>query len=90
MHQCEERACVAAGEMQAFYVAMPAEVERTMRLAGEAFHEYRQQSPDAGADFLKRAADEIMNLGEALIERCSAETGLGVDRLVGERGWTPG
>ncbi len=71
-----------------FYEATPAEAERTMRLVEAAFHEYRQQPPDARADFLERAADEIMNLGDALIERCSAETGLGVDRLVGERGRT--
>ena len=40
------------------------------------------------AGFLERIAEEILNLGDALIERAGLETALPAARLVGERGRT--
>ncbi len=40
------------------------------------------------ADFLDRIAEEILALGDALIERCGLESGLPPGRLTGERGRT--
>ncbi|WP_221584885.1 aldehyde dehydrogenase (NADP(+)) [Microbacterium sp. G2-8] len=56
--------------------------------AAEAFSSFRSLSPDAHADFLDAAADEIDALGDALIDRATQETGLPVARLTGERART--
>jgi alpha-ketoglutaric semialdehyde dehydrogenase len=73
-----------------FHEASDAEVERAMTLMAEAFPVFRQIDPEKRAEFLDRAADEILNLGDELIERGSAETALPEARLVGERGRTMG
>ena len=73
-----------------FAAATPLEVDRAMQLAGEAFPIYRRKSGEERAVFLETIADEIEGLGDALIERCDAETGLGIPRLTGERGRTVG
>ncbi|MCZ6635601.1 MAG: aldehyde dehydrogenase (NADP(+)) [bacterium] len=73
-----------------FHEASPEEVERTMQLAEQAFHIYRKMPAAKRADFLERAAEEIENTGEALIERCQVETALPEARLIGERGRTVG
>jgi NADP-dependent aldehyde dehydrogenase len=69
----------------AFHEATEAQVDSALELADRAFHEYRRRTPEETALFLERAADEIMALGDALIERANAETALGPDRLSGER-----
>ena len=73
-----------------FHEASDAEVERAMALATEAFQAFRQIDAEKRAEFLDRAADEILNLGDELIERGTAETALPEGRLVGERGRTMG
>jgi alpha-ketoglutaric semialdehyde dehydrogenase len=74
----------------AFGGASRAQMEEACRLAALACNPYRQQSPEARARFLETIAENILELGEALIERCMAETGLPRGRLEGERGRTVG
>ncbi len=67
-----------------------ADVDAAMRAADAAFVEYRQTTGEARATFLERIADEIVALGDALIERAHLETGLPAARLTGERARTVG
>lgn len=80
----------ATGEALAplFYEATEAEIDRAAQKAEEAFQVYRRKSGAERAAFLEAIADEIMALGDALIERCQQETGLPTGRLQGERGRT--
>lgn len=64
------------------------QVEQACTLAWAAFDPYRDTTPAARAAFLDAIADAIEALGEALIERAMAETGLPQARLQGERGRT--
>lgn len=64
------------------------QVEQACALAWAAFDPYRDTTPAARAAFLDAIADAIEALGEALIERAMAETGLPQARLQGERGRT--
>jgi NADP-dependent aldehyde dehydrogenase len=73
-----------------FYEGNEQDVEHALRQAEEAFAVYRQTAPEARAAFLDRIADEIMALGDELIERCRLETALPADRLTGERARTCG
>ncbi|MFC3174003.1 aldehyde dehydrogenase (NADP(+)) [Novosphingobium bradum] len=65
-----------------------ADVERACGLADEAFDPFRALPLGARADFLERIAANILGIGDALIERAMAETGLPRGRLEGERGRT--
>ncbi|WP_281545309.1 aldehyde dehydrogenase (NADP(+)) [Grimontia sp. SpTr1] len=56
--------------------------------ADKAFGSYRHTSPKHRARFLRKIAENIMSLGDELIERGTLETGLPLARLVGERGRT--
>ncbi len=67
-----------------------AEVARACALADEAFHSYRETDPETRARFLETVADNIEAIGDALIERAMAESGLPRTRLEGERGRTCG
>jgi len=71
-----------------FVVAMPPEVNSAVVAADAAFDALRGKSADERAKFLEAIADEIMNLGDALLERAEAETGLPRGRLEIERGRT--
>lgn len=71
-----------------FYAANDAEVERAASLAGEAFAAYSSKPARERARFLRAAAGNIESLGEALVERATAETGLPPDRIRSERGRT--
>jgi NADP-dependent aldehyde dehydrogenase len=71
-----------------FYEATISEIDRTLELANRAFYKYRQRSAEDIAGFLDRMADEIMNLGDTLIERATAETALPEARLQSERART--
>lgn len=71
-----------------FYEATSAEADEAMALAAKAFEEYRRQPPEKVAGFLDRIAEEILKLGDELIQRTSAETGLPEARLTGERNRT--
>src|SRR5687767_4481850 len=68
-----------------FHEATPAEIDRAARKSFEAFQTYRNISGKKKADFLICVADEIMALGDTLINRCMEETGLAEARLVSER-----
>jgi 2,5-dioxopentanoate dehydrogenase len=67
-----------------------AEVNRACDLAWAAFDSYRETSLEARAAFLEAIAAEIMDLGDELVERACAETGLPRGRIEGERGRTVG
>ncbi len=66
------------------------EVERAASLASEAFDVYRSVPLVKRAAFLEAIADNILGLGDELIERAHAESGLPVPRLQGERARTVG
>jgi NADP-dependent aldehyde dehydrogenase len=74
----------------AFAFAGPEEVERACALAWEVFHTYRETGLEERARFLETIAANIMDLGDALVERASAETGLPRARIEGERARTVG
>lgn len=67
-----------------------AEVEQACQLAWDAFDDYRETSLEARATFLETIASEIEAIGDELIERAMAESGLPRARLEGERGRTCG
>lgn len=71
-----------------FHEASQAEVDKAVEKAAAAFLEYSKKSPSEKADFLDAIGDEIMALGDDLIERCMKESGLPEGRLTGERGRT--
>lgn len=66
------------------------DVDRAVGLATRAFDSYRNLPLERRAAFLEAIADEIMALGDVLIERAHAESGLPLARLTGERGRTVG
>lgn len=69
-----------------FFEATPGEIDRACTAAAEAFRRGRKRPFEQTAQFLEAVADEIMGLGEMLLQRASLETGLPVDpRLIGER-----
>ena len=82
----------ATGERMgpAFPGATPSDVDRACALAWAAFPAYRETGLEARATFLETIAEEIMALGDPLIERVIAETGLPRPRVEGERGRTCG
>ncbi|HKR46520.1 MAG TPA: aldehyde dehydrogenase family protein, partial [Paraburkholderia sp.] len=67
-----------------------AEVERAASLAAAAFDSYRHAPLARRAAFLEAIAENILALGDELIERAQAETGLPAQRLQGERARTVG
>ncbi|WP_111498454.1 aldehyde dehydrogenase (NADP(+)) [Marinobacter bohaiensis] len=68
----------------------PADIERACQLAADAFDTYRETGLEARATFLETVASEIEGIGDELIERAMAESGLPRARLEGERGRTCG
>jgi NADP-dependent aldehyde dehydrogenase len=66
------------------------EVERAAKLAEVAFDSFRNTTPEQRACLLEAIAENIVAIGDELIERANAETGLPVARLQGERGRTVG
>jgi NADP-dependent aldehyde dehydrogenase len=72
----------------AFHEATPAEIDRALALADEAFPACRRVPPGGIAAFLERIAEELLASGEALVDEAVAETGLPRERLAGERGRT--
>jgi len=71
-----------------FYPATLAEVDEAMNLADKAFAEYKHIDRNRKAAFLRSIADEINALGDEMIERAMAESGLPAVRLQGERART--
>ncbi|TDV33634.1 NADP-dependent aldehyde dehydrogenase [Paraburkholderia caballeronis] len=74
----------------AYGMGTQADVERACALAWDALDQYRETTLDVRSGFLHTCADEIESLGDALIERAMAETGLPRVRLQGERARTTG
>src|SRR6185503_9255606 len=68
-----------------FHEASPAEVALALEAAATAFVRYRACSGAERAKLLEAIAAEIEALGDELIQRASAETGLPVARITGER-----
>jgi 2,5-dioxopentanoate dehydrogenase len=67
-----------------------AEVRRACALAWEAFDAYRETGLESRAKFLEEIAQAILDLGDELVERAVAESGLPRGRIEGERGRTVG
>lgn len=67
-----------------------ADVEAACALAADAFDVFRETSLEERANFLETIAHEIEALGDELIARAVAESGLPEGRLMGERGRTCG
>src|SRR5690625_5459979 len=59
-----------------------------MEMATEAFEAYKALSAERRADFLCRIGEEIMALGDKLIQQDVTESGLPEQRIIGERGRT--
>ncbi len=70
--------------------ATASEIDRALKAAQEVFNAYRAMGADKHAELLDAIADAIEALGEPLLERAHAETGLPMPRLTGERGRTTG
>ena len=73
-----------------FVNATTAELTAAVLAAHKAFPLYSALPAAERAAFLEAIAEEILALGDALIERCVAESGLPVGRITGERGRTCG
>lgn len=73
---------------EAFIEATSTEVDAAVEKAATAFSIYKAISYEKRAQFLDTIADEIMNLGDVLLERASGESGLPIGRFQGERGRT--
>ena len=71
-----------------FLISTQVQINTVVSAAGKAFDIYRKKDKNSIADFLDRAAEEILKLGDALLERCHLETALPLARLTGERGRT--
>lgn len=71
-----------------FYEATRQEIDAAIQNAEATFLPYSSRSGQERALFLEKIADEIMALGDGLLQRCNEETGLPLARLTGERGRT--
>ncbi|TMV07412.1 aldehyde dehydrogenase (NADP(+)) [Arenibacterium halophilum] len=78
------------GDGHAVSRGTPAEVDRAVQAAEDAFWTYGYSSRDTRAAFLDAIADEIEARGPDITAIGTAETGLPVARLEGERGRTTG
>jgi NADP-dependent aldehyde dehydrogenase len=66
------------------------DVSRACELAWAAFDTYRSVPLEQRAAFLEAVAQSILDLGDELVERCIAESGLLRGRVEGERNRTVG
>jgi NADP-dependent aldehyde dehydrogenase len=71
-----------------FVEANSAEIELAMRKSQSAFLQFKNTSGKQRALFLRAIVEEITALGDDLIQRCMAETGLPEARFKGERART--
>jgi 2,5-dioxopentanoate dehydrogenase len=72
----------------AFLEATPDEIDRALGLAADAAPALRSCPSEKIAGFLDTIASEIEALGDELLQTASAESGLPIDRLTGERART--
>jgi alpha-ketoglutaric semialdehyde dehydrogenase len=68
-----------------FYEADEGDIERAFALAESALDPLDRTSAEERAGFLENIAEQIISLGDELLERASTETGLPLKRLTGER-----
>lgn len=73
-----------------FADATEVEVNSAIESAQQAFTSYSQLSPEKRATFLRTIGEQIIELGDELIDTACAETGLPAMRIQGERGRTVG
>src|ERR1700733_7829830 len=73
-----------------FSAAGRQDVEKACALAQASFDPYRQSAPALRARFLETCGEKILALGDALLARANAETGLPQARLESERARTVG
>jgi len=66
------------------------DVTAACKAAAAAFDEYRELPAEKRAAFLEAIGEEIMGIGDDLLERAGIESGLPAARLTGERGRTVG
>lgn len=72
----------------AFHAVDAQQIDQACRLAQAAFDPFRETSDEQRAVFLDTIAQQILAIGDALIVRAMAESGLPRMRLEGERGRT--
>jgi NADP-dependent aldehyde dehydrogenase len=73
-----------------FHAVDVGQIDQACRAADAAFDTFRALSDEQRAVFLETIAEQIMALGDVLVERVMAETGLPRPRIEGERGRTVG
>ncbi len=73
-----------------FTDATDQEVDRALELASQAFSAMSEIDRPSRAAFLEQIGQNLLDLGDGLIDRTSAETALPEARLQGERGRTVG
>jgi len=73
-----------------FHTVDSEQIDRACRLAADAFDTFRATTSEQRARFLDAIAEQILAIGDSLIERAMAESGLPRARLEGERGRTVG
>jgi alpha-ketoglutaric semialdehyde dehydrogenase len=66
------------------------DLDRACALAEDAFDTFRETDPETRAGFLEAIASNILEIGDELVTRCMAETGLPRPRIEGERARTAG
>lgn len=70
--------------------ASSSEIEQAISRANEAFGSFSQIPAPSRATFLRTIGEQIIALGDELVEMACAETGLPAMRIQGERGRTVG
>ncbi|MEO5581674.1 MAG: aldehyde dehydrogenase family protein [Saprospiraceae bacterium] len=73
-----------------FPIADQETIDLALNKATSAFHIYRKWTPVQRAALLEKIAQNILDLGDILVNRTMAETGLPEARILGERGRTVG
>ena len=73
-----------------FSVASAEEIEDAMESAKEAFKVYQNIEATERASFLEAIAQEMLDLGDELVQRVMQEAALPEARVIGERGRTVG
>jgi NADP-dependent aldehyde dehydrogenase len=73
-----------------FHMVSLEQIDQACRLADDAFDTFRSTSNEERAKFLETIAAQIVEIGDELIVRAMAESGLPRARLEGERGRTVG
>ena len=71
-----------------FHMVDRDQIDHACRLAGAAFDTFRATSDARRAHFLDSVAEQVLALGDALVERAMLETGLPRARIEGERART--